>query len=89
VEAHRRRRRPHGRRARAPGEARRKPQAVVSHFNKATKGRLLRTWLVEGADPRDADELATACEKAGVVAELGPRPKTGQVRRLDVVVTDL
>ena len=64
-------------------------RAVVSHFNKATKGRLLRTWLVEGTDPHDADDLADACEKAGVIAELGPRPKTGQVRRLDVVVTDL
>lgn len=64
-------------------------RAVVSHFNKATKGRLLRAWLVEGADPRDADDLAAACEKAGVIAELGPRPRAGQVHRLDVVVSDL
>lgn len=62
---------------------------VVSHFNKATKGRLVRQWLQEGADPRDADDLATACEKAGMLAELGPRPKAGTVRRLDVVVTEL
>jgi len=62
---------------------------VVSHFNKATKGRLVRQWLQDGADPRDADDLADVCEKAGVVAELGPRPRSGAVRGLDVVVSDL
>jgi cytoplasmic iron level regulating protein YaaA (DUF328/UPF0246 family) len=62
---------------------------VVSHFNKATKGRLLRQWLVDGADPRTLDELADACEKAGVVAEPGPRPKPGRPMSLDVVVSDL
>lgn len=62
---------------------------VVSHFNKATKGRLLRTWLVDGADPRSLDELADACEKAGVAAEPGPRPKPGRPMTLDVVVPDL
>jgi len=62
---------------------------VVSHFNKATKGRLVRQWLQDGTDPRDADDLADACEKAGVVAELGPRPRAGAVRGLDVVVSDL
>jgi cytoplasmic iron level regulating protein YaaA (DUF328/UPF0246 family) len=64
-------------------------RTVVSHFNKATKGRLVRQWLLDGADPRDADDLADACEKAGVVAELGPRPRAGAVRGLDVVVSDL
>lgn len=62
-------------------------RAVVSHFNKATKGRLLRHWLLTGADPKDADDLADACSSAGVVVELGPRGSG--VRRLDVVVTDL
>ena len=62
---------------------------VVSHFNKATKGRLLLQALLDGADPRDLDELAEACEKAGVVAEPGPRPKPGRPMTLDVVVSDL
>ena len=62
---------------------------VVSHVNKATKGRLVRRWLEDGADPRDADDLADACAKAGFVAELGPRPAAGAARVLDVVVTDL
>ena len=64
-------------------------RAVVSHFNKATKGRLLRHWLTTGADPRDADDLADASASMGVVVELGEKPKAGAVRRLDVVVTDL
>ena len=62
---------------------------VVSHFNKATKGRLVRRWLLDGVDPRDADDLADACEQAGVIAELGPRSRPGRVRELDVVVRDL
>ena len=64
-------------------------RAVVSHFNKATKGRLLRHWLTTGADPRDADDLADACASMDVVVELGEKPRAGAVRRLDVVVTDL
>ena len=62
---------------------------VVSHFNKATKGRLLRHWLTSGADLRDADDLADACAQAGVVVEPGERPRAGAVRRMDVVVTEL
>jgi cytoplasmic iron level regulating protein YaaA (DUF328/UPF0246 family) len=62
---------------------------VVSHFNKATKGRLLRHWLTSAADPKDADDLADACAGLGLVVELGDRPRAGGVRRLDVVVTDL
>ncbi len=62
---------------------------VVSHFNKATKGRLVRAWLRDGVEPRDADDLADACERAGVLAELGPRPRPGVVRRLDVIVSDI
>jgi cytoplasmic iron level regulating protein YaaA (DUF328/UPF0246 family) len=62
---------------------------VVSHFNKATKGRLVRHWLETAVDARDADDLAHACESAGMSAELGDRPRPGSARRLDVVVTDL
>ena len=64
-------------------------RAVVSHFNKATKGRLVRHWLDNAVQADDAEDLADACASAGVIVELGPRPKAGAVRRLDVVVTDL
>lgn len=62
---------------------------VVSHFNKATKGRLLRHWLETAPDPRAAEDLADACASMGVVVELGEKPRAGSARRLDVVVTDL
>ncbi len=62
---------------------------VVSHFNKATKGRLLRTWLTEGVDARSAEELADACVAAGYVVEPAEQPRRGHARRLDVVVSDL
>ncbi|MEI8057980.1 MAG: peroxide stress protein YaaA [Actinomycetes bacterium] len=62
---------------------------VVSHFNKATKGRLVRRWLIDGVSARDADELAHSCESEGIVAELAASPKRGQPRLLDVVVSDL
>ncbi len=64
-------------------------RAVVSHLNKATKGRLVREWLTDGAEPRDADDLADACEKAGMVAELASPVTPAGVRRLDVIVSDL
>ncbi|HET7901034.1 MAG TPA: peroxide stress protein YaaA [Candidatus Nanopelagicales bacterium] len=64
-------------------------RAVVSHFNKATKGRLLRHWLESAVDPRDADDLADACTSMGVVVELAEKPRAGSARRLDVVVSDL
>ena len=55
---------------------------VVSHFNKATKGRIVRALLEAGADPRTPARLAEALRDLGwVVEEDGGR--------LDVVVTDL
>jgi uncharacterized protein len=64
-------------------------RAVVSHSNKATKGRLVRHWLREGVDARDADDLADACARDGLLVELVERPKPGVVRRLDVIVSEL
>ena len=63
--------------------------AVVSHFNKATKGRLIRRWLIEDVKAKNADDLAEACISDGVDVELGAKPKKGQIRQLDVIVRDL
>ncbi|BCL16629.1 peroxide stress protein YaaA [Micromonospora sagamiensis] len=63
-------------------------RSVVSHFNKATKGRLVRDLLTAGIRPRDAAELVTALRdlKYTVLEE----PVTpGRPRRVDVVVTRL
>ncbi|WP_371408659.1 peroxide stress protein YaaA [Micromonospora zamorensis] len=63
-------------------------RSVVSHFNKATKGRLVRDLLVAGARPRTVDELVgTLGELKHTVVEQTSAP--GRVRQVDLVVTDL
>ncbi|WP_430781959.1 YaaA family protein [Actinoplanes sp. G11-F43] len=63
-------------------------RSVVSHFNKATKGRLVRALAVEQAAPASVDELVTALRDLKFTVEEQPGPATGP-RRLDVIVTDL
>ena len=55
---------------------------VVSHFNKATKGRIVRGLLEAGADPRTVDELQDALADLGWTVE-----RAGT--RLDVVVDEV
>ena len=57
---------------------------TVSHFNKATKGRLVRDLLVDGSVPRNPSRLAELLGDLGWKVEEGERP--GQ---LDVVVTEV
>jgi cytoplasmic iron level regulating protein YaaA (DUF328/UPF0246 family) len=60
---------------------------VVSHFNKATKGRIVRGLLESGAAPRTASKLADALRELGWTVEVGePTPRGNQ---LDVVVSEL
>jgi len=59
---------------------------VVSHFNKATKGRLVREVLEDGGRPRTSAGFATLLRDLGWTVEEEPG-RTGT--RLDVVVTDL
>ena len=60
---------------------------VVSHFNKATKGRIVRALLEDGRDPRTPAALAAVLTDLGWAVEVGePTPKGTQ---LDVVVRDL
>jgi cytoplasmic iron level regulating protein YaaA (DUF328/UPF0246 family) len=42
---------------------------VVSHFNKATKGRIVRALLEAGADPRTPAKLAVALRDLGWTVE--------------------
>lgn len=55
---------------------------VVSHFNKATKGHLLRALLESGHEPTDVDELVDAIRALGWTVE-------PDGTRLDVVVTEV
>lgn len=63
-------------------------RAVVSHFNKATKGRLVRDLLTAGARPRTADGLVAALRDLKYTVEEQP-VAAGRPRQLDVVVTEL
>nr|WP_218861521.1 peroxide stress protein YaaA [Nocardioides panzhihuensis] len=60
---------------------------VVSHFNKATKGRLVRALLESGANPRTPTKLAEAFRDLGWTVETGPITKTGT--QLDIVVAEI
>jgi cytoplasmic iron level regulating protein YaaA (DUF328/UPF0246 family) len=60
---------------------------VVSHFNKATKGRIVRELLEAGAAPRSPVRLAEALRDLGWTVEVDATGRTGT--RLDVVVSEL
>ena len=57
---------------------------VVSHFNKATKGRLVRSLLEAGASPSSPARLAEALRDLGWTVETPDSPT-----RLDVVVAEV
>ncbi|WP_436519724.1 peroxide stress protein YaaA [Actinoplanes sp. HUAS TT8] len=63
-------------------------RSVVSHFNKATKGRLVRALAVEGAAPASVDELVTVMRDLKFTVEERPAPE-GRPRQLDIVVAEL
>ena len=60
---------------------------VVSHFNKATKGRIVRALLEDGADPRTPAALADALRDLRWTVEPGEATRKGT--QLDVVVTQV
>lgn len=61
---------------------------VVSHHNKATKGRLVRS-LLEQAAPRSITDLAGALGESGHHVTLTPPARAGTPWTIDVEVTDL
>ncbi|MEU3776431.1 peroxide stress protein YaaA [Streptomyces sp. NPDC032472] len=62
-------------------------RSVVSHFNKATKGRLVRDLLVAGVEPAAPAELVAALRDLGYTVEAEPPAKSAKPWALDVVVT--
>jgi uncharacterized protein len=60
---------------------------VVSHFNKATKGRLVRALLDAGANPRKPSALADVLRDLGWTVDAGEPTRKGT--QLDVIVTEL
>ncbi|MFD5785950.1 peroxide stress protein YaaA [Streptomyces sp. NPDC127037] len=64
-------------------------RSVVSHFNKATKGRMVRDLLLAGARPAGPAELVTVLRDLGYVVEGAPPARAGRPWQLDVVVTEI
>ncbi|MEU5641912.1 peroxide stress protein YaaA [Streptomyces milbemycinicus] len=64
-------------------------RSVVSHFNKATKGRLVRDLLVAGAEPSGPEELVETLRGLGYTVEAAAPGKPGQGWGVDVVVSEL
>lgn len=64
-------------------------RGVVSHFNKATKGRIVRGLLEAGAEPETPEQLAGDLRELGYVVEGEAPSKAGKPHQLDVVVTEL
>jgi uncharacterized protein len=60
---------------------------VVSHFNKATKGRIVRDLLTDGGTPGTPARLAEHLERLGWTVELSGPSRAGQ--QLDVVVEEI
>jgi hypothetical protein len=60
-------------------------RSVVSHFNKATKGRLLRALAEAAPEPATIDEVLTVMRDLKYTVEEQP----GRTRQLDVIVTEL
>ncbi|MFC9326769.1 peroxide stress protein YaaA [Kitasatospora sp. NPDC057015] len=64
-------------------------RSVVSHFNKATKGRLVRDLLVTGAEPKTPGELVDALLELGYRVEVAASGTARRAWQLDVVVTEI
>ncbi|MEU9155693.1 peroxide stress protein YaaA [Streptomyces sp. NPDC048417] len=62
---------------------------VVSHFNKATKGRIVRSLLTAGIAPSGPGELVEALGDLGYEVEVAAPGKAGQAWALDVLVAEV
>jgi cytoplasmic iron level regulating protein YaaA (DUF328/UPF0246 family) len=62
-------------------------RTVVSHFNKATKGRLVRSLLLDGANPGSVRALVGTLDRLGWQVEVGEPGRYGTP--LDVVVSEV
>lgn len=63
-------------------------RSVVSHFNKASKGRLVRDLLLAGVVPRSPGRLVAALRDLKYTVEEQP-VAAGRPRQLDLVVAEL
>ncbi|MFD3324841.1 peroxide stress protein YaaA [Streptomyces sp. NPDC058701] len=64
-------------------------RSVVSHFNKATKGRMVRDLLLAGAVPAGPAELVEALRDLDYTVEAEAPANAGKAWSLDVVVSQI
>ncbi|MFF7329014.1 peroxide stress protein YaaA [Streptomyces sp. NPDC008150] len=64
-------------------------RSVVSHFNKATKGRIVRSLLTGGVAPAGPAELVDALRDLGHTVEATAPARAGRPWALDVVVSEI
>lgn len=64
-------------------------RSVVSHFNKATKGRIVRSLLTANAAPKNPAELVEALRDLGHTVEAEAPGRAGRSWALDVVVREI
>ncbi|MFI0236469.1 peroxide stress protein YaaA [Streptomyces sp. NPDC016845] len=62
---------------------------VVSHFNKATKGRIVRSLLTSGAAPASPAELVEVLREQSYEVEVEAPAKAGRAWSLDVLVDEV
>lgn len=62
-------------------------RSVVSHHNKATKGRIVRALVERGPMPKTETALTKALTDLGYAIEIHEAEKSGQPATLDIVVT--
>ncbi|GGW73749.1 MULTISPECIES: peroxide stress protein YaaA [Streptomyces] len=62
---------------------------VVSHFNKATKGRIVRGLLTAGIAPKDPADLVVALRDLGYTVEEQAPARAGSPWTLDVLVDEV
>ena len=63
-------------------------RVVVSHHNKATKGRLVRALLTESASPRNVTEFVAVCRDLGFHAETTSVSTSG-IGGVDIIVDEV
>ncbi len=64
-------------------------RSIVSHHNKATKGRIVRSLAEYGSKAKDVDALVHDLQALGFHCELQSARKLGAARTLDIVVPEL
>ena len=64
-------------------------RSIVSHHNKATKGRIVRRLAEYGSRAKDVDALANDLQSLGYPCELRAAGKPGVAPTLDIIVPEL